>query len=93
MKIQSIMDKMRKHPPTNIDGITLTEMIDYQKGHLDLPKSNVVELRYSDKIKVIGRPSGTEPKIKFYILVKGSDEKEADNYILLGEKVVGMIME
>jgi len=79
-KIINIIDKMRKEPPVNISGFKLKETIDYNKGINNLPKSNVIELRYGN-IKLIGRPSGTEPKIKFYVLVRGNDEKEAYDLI------------
>jgi len=75
-KILNIMNTMRKEPPINISGHILKETIDYNKEVNNLPKSNVIELRY-DNIKLIGRPSGTEPKIKFYVLVRASNEKEA----------------
>jgi phosphoglucomutase len=79
-KIINIMNTMRKEPPVNISGFKLKETIDYNKGINNLPKSNVIELRY-DNIKLIGRPSGTEPKIKFYVLVRGNNEKEAYDLI------------
>lgn len=79
-KILNIMNAMRKTPPISIANYKLKETIDYNKEINNLPKSNVIELRY-DNIKLIGRPSGTEPKIKFYVLVKASNEKEAYDLI------------
>lgn len=90
-KIKRIMNKMRKNPPLKIGDLTLKETLDYQKGIEGFPKSDVVELRYSD-IKVIGRPSGTEPKIKFYILLKASTEKEAKELIKLSEDAISEIV-
>jgi phosphoglucomutase len=90
-KIINIIDKMRKEPPVNIFGFKLKETIDYNKGINNLPKSNVVELRY-DNIKIIGRPSGTEPKIKFYVLVRGSNEKEAYDLIDKAEIVISNLV-
>ncbi|MGM0640267.1 MAG: phospho-sugar mutase [Thermotogota bacterium] len=79
-KIINIINTMRKEPPINISGHALKETVDYNKGINNLPKSNVIELRYGD-IKLIARPSGTEPKIKFYVLVRGRNEEEALKYI------------
>lgn len=90
-KIKRIMNKMRKNPPLKIGDLTLKETLDYQKGIEGFPKSDVVELRYSD-IKIIGRPSGTEPKIKFYILLKASTEKEAKELIKLSEDAISEIV-
>jgi len=88
-KIKNIMSKMKKEPPVKISGIKLTESVDYNVGIEGLPKSDVVELRYNGKIKLIARPSGTEPKIKFYIMVNSPDEKTADEIIKHAELTVG----
>ena len=73
VKINEIMSKFRNEPPKEISGCKLAEVIDYSKGIANLPKSDVIELRYGDS-KVIARPSGTEPKIKFYLMVRGETE-------------------
>jgi len=86
-KINRIMSKMRKIPPVKIGEYELKETLDYLKGVEGFPKSNVVELRYG-KVKLIGRPSGTEPKIKFYIMVNGESEEEAKRLISEAEKAV-----
>ncbi|HOB16463.1 MAG TPA: phospho-sugar mutase [Defluviitoga sp.] len=86
-KINRIMSKMRKTPPVKIGEYELKETLDYLKGVEGFPKSNVVELRYG-KVKLIGRPSGTEPKIKFYIMVNGESEEEAKRLISEAEKAV-----
>lgn len=86
-KINRIMSKMRKMPPVKIGEYELKETLDYLKGVEGFPKSNVVELRYG-KVKLIGRPSGTEPKIKFYIMVNGQSEEEAKQLINEAEKAV-----
>ncbi|BBE29985.1 phosphoglucomutase [Tepiditoga spiralis] len=79
-KIRNIMEKIKNEPPIKISSFRLLETIDYNKGHNNLPKSNVIELRYGS-IKLIARPSGTEPKIKFYILVNSDSEEKALNLI------------
>ncbi|WP_240739206.1 phospho-sugar mutase [Marinitoga lauensis] len=90
-KINSIMQKLRNTPPTQVKNLKLVETIDYLKGVNDLPQSNVVELNYENKLKIIGRPSGTEPKIKFYLLAKGNDEIEAENIISWAKEVVNSL--
>jgi phosphoglucomutase len=90
-KILNIMNTMRKEPPINISGHILKETIDYNKEVNNLPKSNVIELRY-DNIKLIGRPSGTEPKIKFYVLVRASSEKGAYDLIDKAEVAISNLI-
>jgi len=91
-KIIKIMDDLKKEPPIKIGDNKLIETIDYSKGHNNLPKSDVIELRYG-KIKLIVRGSGTEPKIKFYILVKGENSEESKTLISLGEDTVSNIVQ
>jgi len=90
-KIKRIMNKMRKTPPIKVGDFTLKETLDYLNGIEGFPKSDVVELRYSN-IKIIARPSGTEPKIKFYIMVKGSSENESSKLIKDAEQAVSEIV-
>ncbi|WGS64785.1 phospho-sugar mutase [Marinitoga aeolica] len=92
-KINTIMQKLRNNPPTQVKNLKLMEIIDYLKGINDLPQSNVVELNYENKLKIIGRPSGTEPKIKFYLLAKGNNEVEAKNIISGAKEVVNSLTE
>lgn len=90
-KIRRIMNKMRKTPPIKVGDFTLKETLDYLNGIEGFPRSDVVELRYSN-IKIIARPSGTEPKIKFYIMVKGSSENESSKLIKDAEQAVSEIV-
>lgn len=91
-KINNTMEKLRIEPPTKVGELNLIETIDYSKGILDLPPSNVVELNYDNKLKIIGRPSGTEPKIKFYLLIKGKDILEAEKILRDAEDVVNSLI-
>ncbi|MBM7559088.1 phospho-sugar mutase, partial [Marinitoga litoralis] len=91
-KINDTMKKLRNNPPLKVGDLNLIETIDYLNGINDLPKSNVVELRYDEKLKIIGRPSGTEPKIKFYLLAKGNDQKEVNKIIEYAVDAVNIIM-
>lgn len=76
-QIAAIMDGYRKNTPRSIAGSDVIEMRDYQSGRImdfstgsesstGLPKSNVVQFYLADGSKITARPSGTEPKIKFY---------------------------
>lgn len=83
-EIKSMMDNFRKNPPKKLDGSKVVIVKDFKTlkmvkdGHivdLDMPESsNVLQWFTEDGIKVSVRPSGTEPKIKFYFEVKGEME-------------------
>ena len=79
-EIQQMMSDMRKNPLREIDGSKVVYLYDYQssicqnlqtgeKTDIDLPKSNVLIYHTEDGTRVAARPSGTEPKIKFYFSV------------------------
>ncbi|MEO6253058.1 MAG: phospho-sugar mutase, partial [Ferruginibacter sp.] len=79
-EIAEMMEGYRKNPPLTIDSAAVTELLDYelqtgknlQTGEtwtIDLPKSNVLQFVLTDGTKISARPSGTEPKIKFYFSV------------------------
>ncbi len=80
-EITAMMESFRSNPPQTMDGIAVKELLDYelQKGKnlqdgsewkIDLPKSNVLQFLLADDSRISARPSGTEPKIKFYFSVK-----------------------
>jgi len=70
-EIASMMDDMRKNTPTSIVGEEVIEFIDYLESHkTGLPKSNVLQFITAQGTKLTARPSGTEPKIKFYFSVQ-----------------------
>ncbi|MCX6230931.1 MAG: phospho-sugar mutase [Bacteroidetes bacterium] len=80
-EIQSMMENYRKTPPVSINNSKVVLIKDYQKQNcfdcikntktpIDLPKSNVLQFFTEDGSKITVRPSGTEPKIKFYFGVK-----------------------
>ena len=82
-EIKAMMENFRKNPPTELGGSKVVTWKDYEKlearhadgsvTKLDMPTtSNVLQWFCDDDTKVSVRPSGTEPKIKFYIEVKGS---------------------
>ena len=76
-EIQKIMADYRTSPPKEIAGSPLAKVIDYLKPEeTGLPKSNVLQFFNQAGDVVSVRPSGTEPKIKFYFGAKGSDAAE-----------------
>ena len=76
-RIKEIMQKLRSNSPSKLGGLEITKVIDYSKGIDDLPKSNVLKFFFKDGWFAI-RPSGTEPKIKFYFGVSCDDEAEVE---------------
>lgn len=99
-QIKGIMEDLRKNPPAVIGGIRVKEVRDYQasvareletgkESSITLPKSNVLYFDMEDDCWCCARPSGTEPKIKFYIGVK-ADSLEASDEML--KKVTADLM-
>ena len=85
-EIQKIMKSMRAKTHTEIAGIKVKEYRDYQKGVDNLPKADVIQMVLEDETYLTVRPSGTEPKIKFYISVVDSDKKVAEEKLARIEK-------
>ncbi len=88
-QIAAMMESYRKQPPKNINGSDVVQLLDYelQKGKnlktgeewaIELPKSNVLQFILADGSVISARPSGTEPKIKFYFSVNAKLEKASD---------------
>ena len=87
-KINAIMQKLRSNPPKELKSagnLILIEDILESKGKdlvsgkeydIDLPKSNVLTFEYSDGIRINARPSGTEPKIKFYFHAYSKEKQD-----------------
>ena len=84
-EIADMMEGYRSNPPKNIDGVAVAALLDYelQIGKnlqtnetypINLPKSNVLQFLLNDGTKISARPSGTEPKIKFYFSVNSKLE-------------------
>ena len=87
-EITALMDSLRKNPPKQFGAWTVEEFRDYktgetlkvqtgEKGKTGLPESNVLYFALNDDSWCCARPSGTEPKIKFYMGVKGTDLADA----------------
>ncbi|MBA5245941.1 phospho-sugar mutase [Marnyiella aurantia] len=89
-EIVEMMREFRENPPKSIAGSPVAEIKDFQEQSMvnvatdmksvmdDIPKSNVLIWYTEDGTKVCVRPSGTEPKIKFYVSVKDSVNSEAE---------------
>lgn len=79
-QIRHILATLRENPPTAISGVPVIKATDYM-GDTDLPKSNVLYYDLEDGSWFCVRPSGTEPKIKFYFGVKKDTLEEADQHL------------
>lgn len=80
-KIKDIISYFRENEINSINNTNVVEVKDYAKGIDNLPKADVLKYFLEDGSWIAIRPSGTEPKLKFYIAVKGNDESEANNKI------------
>jgi phosphoglucomutase len=89
-QIAEMMERFRNNPPTTLAGSKVVELLDYEKrvktnllthsqSPIGLPKSNVLQFLTEDGSKISARPSGTEPKIKFYFSVNAPLDA-AENY-------------
>jgi phosphoglucomutase len=104
-QIAAMMEKYRTAPPQKLAGINVVGLYDYETKEakdltngqvctIDLPKSNVLQFVLEDGSKVSARPSGTEPKIKFYFSVQGQLNHVNDfdsAYASLGLKIENII--
>ena len=100
-EIKEMMKNLRSNPPATLAGSKVMRLLDYksleeknmitgESKAIDQPSSNVLQFITEDGDKISARPSGTEPKIKFYFSVKGKlDKKENyfDNIINLENKI------
>lgn len=84
-EMDALISGLREKPLTEIAGMKINEFKDYSRGIENLPKSNVLSF-IGDGIKVIVRPSGTEPKVKYYLTAKRPTEKESDEIVELLKK-------
>ncbi len=75
-KIKKMVDTLRKHPIDVLCGRKLEKVTDYLNGVKDIPPSNVLKFEYGENLLFYCRPSGTEPKVKFYIMSMGFSDKE-----------------
>ncbi|MBA4258181.1 MAG: phosphoglucomutase [Chitinophaga sp.] len=104
-EIAAMMEGYRTSPPADINGSAVVTLLDYQlqtgknlltgeTWSINLPKSNVLQFITADGSKISARPSGTEPKIKFYFSVKTELNTKSDfdaKQIELENKINGII--
>jgi len=88
-EIAEMMERYRNNPPKTINGSPVVQLLDYdlrlgknlitgEEWEIKLPKSNVLQFILEDGSKISARPSGTEPKIKFYFSVNTTLKSAAD---------------
>jgi phosphoglucomutase len=88
-EIAEMMEGFRNNTPTQFDGSSVAQLLDYEMQigknlltgetyKIDLPKSNVLQFILADGTSISARPSGTEPKIKFYFSVSGALKNAED---------------
>ncbi|OHX51527.1 phosphoglucomutase [Planococcus salinarum] len=93
-EIAALLQGMRQNPPRAIAGIAITSIEDYETQNriftdldesekIELPQANVLKYFLEDGSWVCLRPSGTEPKVKFYFSVKADTEQESDEKLEL----------
>ena len=91
-KMADLMASLREKPPVEIAGVAVKEQKDYKDGSvvtvadgsrttMELSGSNVLRYEMTDGTSLIVRPSGTEPKVKVYILANGATKAEADEKV------------
>ena len=104
-EIAKMMEDYRQSPPTMIDGEAVTTLLDYElqvgknlttgeTWKINLPKSNVLQFITANGSKISARPSGTEPKIKFYFSVNTQLKDKASfdtTYQMLQDKIKAII--
>jgi len=88
-QIKAIMENFRENAPKSIGGVKVVSIGDYlnryfidtatgEKSHTGLPRSNVMYFKLENGDVVVARPSGTEPKIKFYYLITSATKENAN---------------
>ena len=91
-KIKNMMERIRNNPPEKVGKYRVLKFRDYLNGKIkdyetkriydeNLPKSNVLYFELEDDFWCCVRPSGTEPKIKFYMGVKGNSIENANSLV------------
>lgn len=76
-RIQRMMKWIRNNLPTSVSGKKVDKIIDYVNGYEDIPAQNAIRFFLEDGSWFAIRPSGTEPKIKFYFYSKGNSYEDA----------------
>ncbi|MCR8645065.1 phospho-sugar mutase [Paenibacillus sp. N1-5-1-14] len=82
-RIRAVMDLWRANPPQVISGLSVQEFEDYTQGLHGLPRENVIKCKLEGGSWFCLRPSGTEPKMKFYFAVKGTSQEDATEQLTI----------
>ena len=91
--MEALMASLRADPPKKIAGQAVTDVVDYLHGTTGLLPSDVLAFRLAGEGKLIVRPSGTEPKLKLYLSVRGGSREEAGAMLAALEQAAGELME
>ena len=90
-RIASIMKEMRTNGASLFEGIDT--VYDYTVGIGDLPKADVLKFVFADSSWIAIRPSGTEPKIKVYYSVRGTDKDDASKVLEARRAIINNLIE
>ena len=101
-RMTALMDGLRNNPPTSFGGVAVTLVGDYGKGTITengtvrptgLPSSNVLYYRLANGDVIVARPSGTEPKIKFYYMLEAANLADAEGKLASYQKTLNALSE
>ena len=99
-RMAALMDGLRNDPPTEFGGVAVTLVGDYGRGTITeggkvrptgLPSSNVLYYRLANGDVIVARPSGTEPKIKFYYMLEAVNAAEAEEKLKNYQKTLSAL--
>ena len=99
-RMAALMDSLRNDPPAEFGGVAVSLVGDYKSGIITesgmtrptgLPSSNVLYYRLVNGDVIVARPSGTEPKIKFYYMLEATDKKEAEEKLASYQKTLNAL--
>ncbi len=99
-RMAALMDSLRNDPPAEFGGVAVSLVGDYKLGIITeggktrptgLPSSNVLYYRLVNGDVIVARPSGTEPKIKFYYMLEATDKKEAEEKLASYQKTLNAL--
>jgi len=88
-EIGKLMTALRNNPPSQIGGFNVAQFIDHTKTDR---QSDILVFVLENGSRLIARPSGTEPKIKFYLDARGTDPKNADHVLAEFDAAVRAIL-
>ena len=90
-KIKALMKNLRENTPVKIADASVINKIDYLDGVDNLPKADVLRLELDDETTIFIRPSGTEPKIKGYIMAKAGTSEEVEEKVKIYKDTIKKI--